>query len=89
MKAHYSDEKLLSQVLVFETTCFKTSTKLIFLNFFAKGSWNKVVQNPKNKIVKKSHLGTFIVGVHKRNVSPQNHSQNTTLNDHYIYEIIY
>jgi len=34
-------------------------------------------------------LGTFIVGVHKRNVSPQNHFQNTTLNDHYTYDIIY
>jgi hypothetical protein len=30
-----------------------------------------------------------MVRVHKRNVSPQNHFQNNTLNDHYIYEIIY
>ncbi len=27
--------------------------------------------------------------VHKRNVSPQNHYHDTTLNDHYVYEIIY
>jgi hypothetical protein len=27
-------------------------------------------------------LGSFIVGVHKGNVSPQNHSQDSTLNDH-------
>jgi len=32
--------------------------------------------------------GAIMVGVHKRNVSPQNHSQDITLNDHYIYEII-
>ncbi len=34
-------------------------------------------------------LGTFMVGVHKMNVSPQNHSQDTTLYDHYVYKIIY
>jgi hypothetical protein len=34
-------------------------------------------------------LGTFTVEVHKRNVSPQNLFQDPTLNDHYIYEIIY
>ncbi len=28
-------------------------------------------------------------GVHKRNVSPQNHSQDTILNDHYVYRFIY
>jgi hypothetical protein len=27
--------------------------------------------------------------VHKRIVSPQNHYQNTILNDHYIYKISY
>jgi hypothetical protein len=27
--------------------------------------------------------------VHKRNVSSQNHPQNTTLNDHYVYRFIY
>jgi hypothetical protein len=32
---------------------------------------------------------TFIVAVHKRNVSPQNHFQETTFNDHYTYKIIY
>jgi hypothetical protein len=40
--------------------------------------------NPSATIVE---LGRFTIGVHKRNVSPQNHSQNTTLN--YIYEKIY
>jgi hypothetical protein len=30
-----------------------------------------------------------MVGVHKRNVSLQNHSQDTTLKDHYIYRLIY
>jgi hypothetical protein len=34
-----------------------------------------------------THMGTFMVRVHKRNVSPQNHSQDTTLNDHYVYVI--
>jgi hypothetical protein len=29
------------------------------------------------------------VRVHNRIVSPQNHCQNTTLNDHYIYKIIF
>jgi hypothetical protein len=33
--------------------------------------------------------GTITVGVHKRNVSPQNHSHDTTLNDHYVYRFIY
>jgi hypothetical protein len=33
--------------------------------------------------------GPFTIGVHKKNVSPQNHSQNIALNDHYIYKIIY
>jgi hypothetical protein len=30
-----------------------------------------------------------MVGVHKRNVLPQNHFQDITLNDYYVYEIIY
>jgi hypothetical protein len=30
-----------------------------------------------------------MVGVHNTNVSPQNHFQDTTLDDHYVYEIIY
>jgi len=34
-------------------------------------------------------MGAITVGVHKRNVLPQNYSQNIILNDHYIYEIIY
>ncbi len=34
-------------------------------------------------------LGSFMVGVHKSNVLPQNHLQDSTLNDHYIYQIIY
>ncbi len=32
--------------------------------------------------------GAITVGVHKRNVSPQNHFQDIALNDHYIYGII-
>jgi hypothetical protein len=31
----------------------------------------------------------FTVGVHKRNVLPQNHCQDITLNEDYIYKIIY
>jgi hypothetical protein len=34
-------------------------------------------------------LGPFKVGYTKRNVLPQNHYQNTILNDRYIYEIIF
>jgi hypothetical protein len=34
-------------------------------------------------------LSPFKVGAHKRNVLPQNHFQDITLNDHYIYKIIY
>jgi hypothetical protein len=30
-----------------------------------------------------------MVGVHKKNVLPQNQFQNNILNDHYVYEIIY
>jgi hypothetical protein len=33
--------------------------------------------------------GTIMNAIHKRNVSPQNHSQDTTLNDHYVYQLIY
>jgi hypothetical protein len=29
-----------------------------------------------------------MVGVHKRNVSPQNHSHDITLNDHFVYLFI-
>jgi len=39
--------------------------------------------------IKNPNVGTFTVGVHKRNVSPKNHCQNITLNDNHIYEIIY
>ncbi len=45
--------------------------------------------------ISKMHLenmrkqGMFTIGVHKRIVSLQNHYENTTLNDHYIYEIMY
>jgi hypothetical protein len=30
-----------------------------------------------------------MVGVHKRNVSPQNHFHEIILNDHYTYEVFY
>jgi hypothetical protein len=33
--------------------------------------------------------GTILVGVHERNVSPQNHFQDIILNDHYVYQFIY
>jgi hypothetical protein len=35
----------------------------------------------------KSLLGLFKVGIYKMNVLPQNHSQNTILNDQYVYKI--
>jgi hypothetical protein len=54
VKAHYGGQKLLSQISLFETTCFWTFTKLILKRFFANGTWNKVVQKPNNKIVKKN-----------------------------------
>ncbi len=56
MKAHYNGQKLLLQVLLFEITCFKTSTKLILKGFFANGTSNKIVQNPNDKIVKKNPI---------------------------------
>jgi len=34
-------------------------------------------------------VGIIIIKVHKRNVSPENHSHDTTLNDHYVYQFIY
>jgi len=34
-------------------------------------------------------LGAITIGVHKKNVSPQNHFEDIILNDHYIYKIIY
>ncbi len=37
----------------------------------------------------KVSLGAITVGVHKRNVSPQNHFQDITLNDNYIYEFFF
>jgi hypothetical protein len=33
---------------------FLTSTKLILKGFFANGTWNKIFQNPKKKIVKRN-----------------------------------
>jgi hypothetical protein len=48
--ALYSGQRLLSQILFFEATCFLISTKLIIKGFFANGTWNKV-QDPKNKII--------------------------------------
>jgi hypothetical protein len=48
----YSGQRLLSQMLFLETTCFWISTKLILKGFLANGTWNKVVQNPTNKIIK-------------------------------------
>ncbi len=54
MKAHYSGQRLLFQILFFETACFWASTKFILNYFFVNGTWNKVVQNPKNKILKKN-----------------------------------
>jgi hypothetical protein len=54
VKAHYSGQNLLSQIVHFETSCIWTSTKLILNFLFANSTWNKVVQNPKNKIVKKN-----------------------------------
>jgi hypothetical protein len=52
VKAHYNGQRLLSQILLFETTCFWISTKLILKQFFANNTWKKVVPNPKNKFVK-------------------------------------
>jgi len=40
-------------------------------------------------VINNLFLGTFTVGVRKRNVSLQNHFQETTCNDHYTYKIIY
>jgi len=39
--------------------------------------------------VKISLLCPFKVGLNKRIILPQSHSQNILLNDYYIYEIIY
>jgi hypothetical protein len=57
VKTHYGGQRLLSQILLFEIACFKISTESILKQSFTKNSWNKVVQNPKNKIIKKkSHF---------------------------------
>jgi len=53
VKAHYNGKKLLSQKLFFETMYFWTSNKLILKGCFANDTWNKVVRNTKNMIVKK------------------------------------
>jgi hypothetical protein len=37
----------------FWIACIWASTKLILKGFFMNCTWNKVVQNPKNKIVNK------------------------------------
>jgi hypothetical protein len=67
---------------------FLTSTKLILERFFANGTWNKIVQNPKNKIVKKISFGYIHNwGTQKECFTPK------SLSKHYfewpIYEIIY
>jgi hypothetical protein len=41
----------------------------------------KQTHNPKNT----NEGGPLTVGVHKRNVFPQNHFQNITLNENYSY----
>jgi hypothetical protein len=41
--------------------CIWTSTKLILKEFFENNNWNKVVQNPKNKIVKKNPILKLIL----------------------------
>jgi len=46
VKTHYNGKKLLSQILFFEITCFKTFTKLILKYIIINNTWNKVVQNP-------------------------------------------
>ncbi len=54
MKTHYGDQRLLEWKLFFETSCVWTSTKtLILQGFFTNCTKNKVVQNPRNKIVNK------------------------------------
>jgi hypothetical protein len=42
-----------------------------------------------NHVWKDKNVGTFTIGVHERNVLPQNHFKNVILNDHYTFEIIY
>jgi hypothetical protein len=54
VKAHYGGQKLLSQISLFETTCFWTFTKLILKRFFANGTWNKVVQTQRIRLLKKN-----------------------------------
>jgi len=51
------------------------------MNFQARQSSSSMCHN--------LFTGTITVRVHKRNVSPQNHSYDTTLNDHYVYRFIY
>ncbi len=53
VKAHYSDEKLLSQILFFEIVQLSTSTEPILKEVFINYIQIKVVQLPNNAIVKR------------------------------------
>ncbi len=53
------------------------------------GNEDQHMLNSKSSKKSISFLGTFMFGVHKTNVLPQNHFQNTNLIDHYTCEIIY
>jgi hypothetical protein len=63
-----------------------TSNVCLFWKFFAKFQFEKYYFRRYKDF---SWKGTFMVGVNKRNVLLQNHSQNIILNDHYTYEITY
>jgi hypothetical protein len=53
VKAHYNDQKMLSQIFFFKIVQLSTSTKPILKDVFIIYIQNKVVQLPNNAIVKK------------------------------------
>ncbi len=57
VKAHYGGQRMLSQILFFETMQLSTSTKPILKEVFINYTKNRIVQQPTNNVIIK---GLFI-----------------------------
>jgi exo-beta-1,3-glucanase (GH17 family) len=63
-----------------------TSNVCFILEFFCQISIWKILFQLMQGFFMEGYIHN---GVHKRNVLPQNHSQNIILNEHYTYKITY
>jgi hypothetical protein len=56
IQAHYGGQKMLSQILFFETMQLSTSTKPILKEVFINYIQNKIVQLPNKTFIKGNHI---------------------------------